>query len=1582
MAAQPTISYIIPDIGTPDMNTYVEVIAPNTAEGSFGTDGLYLNNSTDKVRLECANPSDTNMIVIGPVVVSWKGRLLSTQIFVRKYLPIFPPTEENWSLLKREYRIPIRVFVSGQYSNVDTFYIVKPYSFGDKSKNAERVLGAGTLGVRSRRGAMLVDSMMLGSGTYTVSTADCDPNTVGNQGYLPITILTKGNIVGDNNGTIISVSASNRDGGAGGGGGGGKFCDVSVGTLNGDNGGNGYTGGGKGGVNGTFTVSSSFRANGLSTGKVINNTSGSLNEAEGGTTPDFEAAGGGGGHPFGTSGSGCRFGNSCNPSGGYGGGSGRQDNESGGGGGYYSIGANSTPASQTGGKVVGNNCLVPLAGGSGGAGGNPRGLNVCSGEGGGGGGAISLYGYSISNIQCQAIGADGAQSSNGNGGSGSGGAVILMSKSSLTNVSGVNVSGGSKSPTGGSGRFRHDAMTMQPPIDINFAGSIYRGPTTDTTTIVPRLKGTLIFSSNGKPITLFLKPEGKPWLLYDYFTVPEGKDSKVINFSDITSFPETRYYLVAMQSILDANVLQYTSEPTLIMSQAGANILQIADQPIINSSKSRTLNTIYCSNDMFYDTVKVLNEGVIDLTVFNATFLNGSRDGNQGFSLVSPFQNEFPLTIPKQSAKNFIVRYSSPPIAGTFFTDTLKLINNDPEVGKSLWAIGYTGNRDLAVIGLLDEQNIPVKDTIDFGKVCLASGSVSRTIQLQNKSNYDISVDEVKLSDQSNFTAALKQSGPIPKNTTRAIDLTYNARSRGKVETILTIDVDKCGYKKTIVLKAEGVETKLVPTGTGQFSSVKVGTSSRVTLTFTNIGNAPASLQDFTPLAAPFRIVSTVPTLPAIIPPGDVVTIVCEYTPTKLGDDSATLAAISLLKDGGCIDTARILLAGKGVQSQVVLSSNSIDMGIVARCDTKIDSVRLTNIGAGDLTISKRAIITGTNSGAFSIINQPTPPYILTTNGYVVFIVTFTPALGVSGLNTAILSIETDDPQNPIINIPINATKQLIQVDVPKYIDLGVVPVPSSGDTLITLTNSSNFDANLTRIISTRQDVTVTPSSTSLAASGGSAPFLITFPATSGGIIRDTLKFIFNKPCEDTLICIIEVTGIMADLSITNRINFGNVVSCQQKIDSVSYTNIGKTDLQLLSMDIIGTDANVFSFSSQVNFFVLLKPDSTFKREIIFNPILTTDGVKNAQVVTNALINGININYNTDLVGERRSVLLTAPGEVTFGGIEISSSTTQALTLRNNGVDTIEILEPKLRVNSGEISLIFDPTIFPLTLLPKADVTISVRFAPTTETNQTDTIVFPLSKPCLDERLVIVTGTGLPIVRTVVSLPVDTTVNPAAVGYKIPIRVSLSPASRTLPKVTFTAEFEFDKHIFLPLSVNRGAMTTRIDAATGKRIVTVTDTNQTDVSSSKPILVEIIGNALLGNVVSDSLRWRNFQWGGTSAIIDGLTDGFLQLTICEKGGDRLISDSLLGFGITARPQPVSDNVVLSVATVELGQHSVQVVNTSGQQVFRTDWEMTDTNRSGKWEDIEMEAATLPSGMYLAVLRTPTKVKTTQIMIVH
>ena len=586
------------------MNTYIEIIGPYNVNSNFGIDGIYLNNSSDAVQVMCANPSDSQFVRFGPCVVSWNGKMISTQAFV---LPNVNATSSDWL---QGIKIPVQVKVNGILSNVNTFYIVKPQSLGVNGVlNSPGVIGSGVQGgtnwgLRSRRGAMIVDSLILsGGGTYAVSTQDCDSSTPGNQGFLPFVIISRGEIRATV-GSVLNLNADSENAGPGGGGGGGAYSEDTLAQSTG--GGSGYTGGEGGtwsGGNGTGPVDTNVRFGGLG----LSGVSGAF-EKPGAlawySTSQYDSgagsqgAGGGTGMPFGTSGQGgyTVVSDLNNSVGGYGGGSGAAEGPfggewsgfGGGGGGNATAGTSQTSGE---GKSVGNSELVPLSGGSGGAGGNP--YSGLAGFGGGGGGAVALEGMlPVNNLSLQANGADGGNSAiqlpgffSGSGGAGSGGGVILMSKISL---SGCTLSvdgglGGISTPVnnaaqfyqyggnGGAGRVRIDGPSA---TSINFlpnTATSYQGPSTDTAFSVPRTF-TLSGTGNGGSIRLYLRPLSSKWFLDTTIVGYAGN-----SWSSKIKLPgtDTMYFLAATQQVPSPASDTFTAEPSWVMSQAAANILSV-----------------------------------------------------------------------------------------------------------------------------------------------------------------------------------------------------------------------------------------------------------------------------------------------------------------------------------------------------------------------------------------------------------------------------------------------------------------------------------------------------------------------------------------------------------------------------------------------------------------------------------------------------------------------------------------------------------------------------------------------------------------------------------------------------------------------------------------------------------------------------------------------------------------------------------------------------------------------------------------------------------------------------------------------
>ena len=705
--AQPQVAYMIPDVGAPNFGTYVEFIAPVGANQTFGSDGFYLPTST--VKIQPLNIADTSKVIIGPAVVSWDGRVISAHVFVK---PTVTPNSTLWENLNPQFVIPLVVTRAGQQSAPQNFYILIPTDLFSANSSPERVLGAGLLGQRSPRGAMIIENANFAPDVYTVSTGDCDPNTPGNQGFLPFTLLCTGTI--NAVGTTINVNGQTINGGPGGGGGGGRFCDRGfTGTpCFGDVGGSGFTGGGAGGKNepGANTFQNGGQGTGLpSTTAQFGGSS--LNGTLGGITTGFESSGGGTGHPFGTSGEGCNDGAVCDMNGGFGGGSGNRQNESGGAGGNVENGPGHR---NSGGKAHGNSFIVPLSGGSGGASGNPQGNFInwaSSGSGGGGGGAISVHSYELIGLNINANGGDGGASSNGRGGGGSGGNVIIGSRISNT-VNNVSVFGGAGEFKGASGRFRRDGPSGAVIQSDNLTLSSNFGLWNDTTRFTQTRNITLRGIATGF-VQIFMSHPSQP-----EFTLVVSFNASGVWAQPIT-LPgnDSLYYFSTSVSTGLTSANSFTAVPQDIFSQSSWNIIRLLPNPEISTvANKRVIFAPPCDTVSKLDTMYIKNIGGANLLIQSIIF-----DKNSRFTVVSPLNG---VVVPGDSLR-VIVRITQPNVVFDPVTDTdsLRIISNDPLYSGSSYAMYYEVN---------DESfQIANSGFHDFGGVTITQQSAT-TITISN----------------------------------------------------------------------------------------------------------------------------------------------------------------------------------------------------------------------------------------------------------------------------------------------------------------------------------------------------------------------------------------------------------------------------------------------------------------------------------------------------------------------------------------------------------------------------------------------------------------------------------------------------------------------------------------------------------------------------------------------------------------------------------------------------------------------------------------------------------------------------------
>ncbi len=1544
--AQPQAAYMLPDIGAPGMAVAVEIVAQTGAVGTFGSDGLYLNEPGDRVRVHCARAADTAFLTIGPLVVSWNGRLISTHVFVH---PWVQPNSWRWDELRPEFRIPIQVTVAGEGVVVDTFYIVQPTPIGVVPA-AERILGEGRLGVRSRRGALLVDSLIVPAGVVLdVSTADCDPFTAGNQGYLPFVLMALGPIRGEA-GAAIRVSAIGSAAGPGGGGGGGAFCDVLSGSARGSNGGDGFTSGGRGGKNGLGVSGNEYREYGQSTG-----TEGrSLNGVEPGTSPQYESAGGGTGHPFGLSGQGCRDGNTCSPDGGYGGGSGYQQRQAGGAGGYATRGQSS--GGNTGGYEHGNSCLVPLAGGSGGASGNPQGVNVCSGSGGGGGGALLLVAPIVEGLSVLADGAPGARpgtSAAGPGGGGSGGAIHVSAPGgySLPNLS---VRGGQApgTPTGGAGRVRLDGLELGPVSVQPAEATRYTGPTVALVPPLPRQQATLWGTGNGQDILLCGKPYGGRWHPLDTLVGYGLRWSTVLGLPE----PDTLFFVVALQRILNPSTRPYALEPAWVLSPASARILTVAKLPRLSAPRARALDTVLCAGAERWDTVTIANLGDGQLEIRWAGFTRG----DQGFQLVAPPMGAFPLVLRPGDSLRCVVVFRAPASVGSF-QDELLLFHTDTLGAGSPWRITYSAVKD-TVSFVLTDGNTPLRD-YDFGVLCPREERAA-VVAVVNTSSRPLRFRPPRLVGAALWSVEPATALSVPPGERAVLTVRCQAGFLGTVSGMLVVEEAECGYADTVRLSASGLLTQLEWHGSGQFGAVPLGTSAQLTVILRNRGYAAAWIPEVPSLTQPFEIVQLRPQPPLRLLPQQELEIHLRYTPTAARPDAAELVIGAQRADSACPDTARLLLSGVGIRKAVQVRPQQIDFGVVSRCSTPLDTVWLLNVGSVPVRILRPASVVGTDAAEFALFLQPAVPREVLPGDSVAYVLQLLPR-GEPGVRTAQLVLTLEDDSS--LTVGIRAERVAPFVAIPAALTMGTLRYGQTVQQSLVGRNLLLRPLTIQAVVSSHPDVSVTPQTAVIPASGEQS-FTITLAPQRLGPLEAELAFMVSDPCPDTHRVRLQATIVGEGLSYRSALDFGALPFCREGVDTLRIDNGTADTLWLLAASLTGPDAELFAVELPP-LPAGIAPGGSGRYAVFFRPLRAPDGEKYARMQLRVRLGLELLVLEILLHGRRQTPLLGAPAHVEFGTTFVGTVARQTLVLSNRGVLPLGL--DSVRLQRGQDFRLSAVAELPRLLAPQESLSLGVEFAPLQPGIQTDTLRLWLSHPCADERALVLRGIAAEAFEIHVWLP-DTQVAPWQRLVRLPLWVALSPADFDGGLRSAEFELEYEPSLFLLRGVSRGQL---LRQEMSGRWARASFRVENVPLADSGIVTELIGDVLLGSEEESPLRLVRFFWDdGILSMRTQRTDGRLRLTgICREGGARLLRP-VGQVALWASAQ--AGGITVGTQTVEQGLYRLALHALDGRCLWQAQWSQSAPGLHQRQWSLDGLAA----GAYVLLLRTPTEIRTTLVLI--
>lgn len=1585
--------YMIPDIGTPGMNTYIEIIAPHDQKNYFGNDGFYINNTTSNERLTVTAGWE-DLVIVSPFVVSWEGRMISAQIFVSPQLEA-----KHWDWEQNVDAVMISYSSSTINYDIDQFYIVQPFTFGDQSANNEKVIGEKTsqLGKRSPRGAMIVDEMILGDLQYKVSTDDCDPNTPGNQGYLPFILLSKGNVQGSGSSTEISVSANGREGGPGGGGGAGKWVDL-FGSGQTD-GGNGFTGGGPGGKN----FPEVLKSPGIGTGSInVDNRTGgtSINNVHGGNSSGaFESAGGGTGHPFGKSANGANTGPNCTSCfGEYGAGAGVSDNQMGGGAGYGSDATGGASTSR--GFSHGNSMSVPFSGGSGAGGGNPNGSNSNGGAGGGGGGAIRLFANNISNLTINSKGGNGEDpSGTADGGGGSGGMIEIGSKEVISNVS-MNVDGGKTggTMTGGYGRMRYDVNPSSLPNVSVGAFTQFNGIITDNSSSVTKLYTLNGTYANSLP-DVYLKSKNSDWTKLSNVAVAGQNWSVDLDMSN----DDDEFYLMAIEPATEV-IEEYKSVPQFVFSQAAANIFTIIQNVDYDDITERTLIKPSCGNDFVYDTLELTSTGTENLI---AEFENATWEFNdfndRGFELFEPTNRQ---TIAPNEKIDVIVRFQKQVgQLGTVFFNNLNIPNNANDPSKDPLTIDYNANESDAIkISFYETDDITFAnplDELDLGDYCIPGTDefIQKSFVMVNESSYEINVDSYNTSTTSS-TMTLDNSTPFgidASNNSKIIDILY--KSIDDTEEIeysnVTFDLRECPgvpYEKTVKVNKFDFHFKKI-SSIQDFGKVQVGTKKNLQIEYRNDGDRPISIVNNgirIQNSTDFQILDIQPPLPVVLNKSDNIVVTIEFAPTeaKVYKQPKLKFEIQIIDEiNGCEQNNFFSIDAEGVDSQIFYD-NPKDYGTFLLCEggssqtfTLFNSINASS----DLNISQQQpTVTGDN--VFFSLDNPNQHTgrVLPPGDKVEYDIYLDIANNGVGKKSATLTIPTDF-EDVVVELLAEVEDLKISSN-PTVVDFGDIPINvQQAQQTVTLNNNSDFfDWSLITLSSTdpfdydkssRNDLILTNTSSTIGVG-----LTLDTPGPFSGTVSCAFRENGDINCTRTFSLPVKANGVFAETSITpikDTINFGifnkceayNITGEQILIENSSLTNI--TSTTFIGATISGPDASLFNIID--NNIVKLGQKAVKSINIQFNKdqLELTYGKKYATITMDVMENGQIVQYIKRLRAEVARGLVAINPTIDFGQVVISLTSENSASFSNTfswNISSTDIGDPI------SFPTIFDANDnFDFQLLPNgSEPSLSISFTPMAEQVYNDQIIIPyqINNICDEELTLDLIGEGIAGSSIALHIP-DQLLDPRNNSDSIPIMGQITNGIE-LTDIKINMEVTLNKNSFLPNSVSSGEITKH--EITEDNLKLFISLDNIDVGIEESSISSIHGTTLLGNTKISDLIIENVEvlpLGLVSQTNLPLDNAKLELVICSLGGDRLI-EANDPIKLDLPSQIIKTNSIINVNVLESGTHKLSLIDILGNNIELKSWEHSINSTTVYTQILDINS--LNSGVYVLHLETPNRTK--------
>jgi len=363
--------------------------------------------------------------------------------------------------------------------------------------------------------------------------------------------------------------------------------------------------------------------------------------------------------------------------------------------------------------------------------------------------------------------------------------------------------------------------------------------------------------------------------------------------------------------------------------------------------------------------------------------------------------------------------------------------------------------------------------SLSFPTVTVGAAS-SQTLVVSNPGNANLNVSQV-VSTGSGFTVAgISTPVVIAPGGSHSFTVSLSPTAAGTYSGSLSFLNNSPTPSVAVPLSGTAVSATLQlsasPTALG-FGNVTTSSSAKQTVTLTNTGNSSVSLSSYSVSGTGFSASGL--TLPMVLSPGQSTSFAVAFAPASTGSVSGSVAVNS----NATSSPSTVALTGTGVQAQIAVLPQSIDFGSLTAGVTNTQTVKISNPGTADLTLSQ-AVLTGS---AFTFSGIATP-FTIAPGGSYLCTVSFSPAA--AGTYSGSLNF-TNNSATPSVSVLLagKAVSTTLQLGAsPAALSFGSVTTGSSATQTVTLTNTGNSSVSLS---------SYNVSGTGFSASGLTVPLVL-----------------------------------------------------------------------------------------------------------------------------------------------------------------------------------------------------------------------------------------------------------------------------------------------------------------------------------------------------------------------------------------------------------------------------------------------------------------------------------------------------------